>query len=117
MVEIYPILIKEYIKSPPQDEAIVNKINKNGFSQKTIEFKKQKRNISYNINYSNIVFSTTTEKLLLKLIIRNEWKKVYKNLIQSLKSFEGSSKEEEDYKLQYNRRERVCKCIHNNKIA
>ena len=106
MIEIFPILINEYIKNPPQDEVVSNK--KTGSSQKAIEFKKQKRNISYNVNYSNAVFTTTTEKTILKLIIRNEWKNVNINYIQSLKSFDGDAQEEDEYKKQYYRKEKVC---------
>ncbi|ORX80135.1 hypothetical protein BCR32DRAFT_269023 [Anaeromyces robustus] len=94
MTEIYPILIDEYIKLPPQDEVIINKKNN---LQKTTDMKKQK--ISYNVNYNNIVFATTTEKMVLKIIIKNEWRKIYKTIDKSVSNFEGGIQEKMEYKL------------------
>jgi len=105
MIEIYPLLIYEYIKNPPQDVVLLNK--KNVPSQKSNDIKNQRRNIRYNIRYSNLVFTNTTEKLLLKLIVRNEWKKVSEKISHSLSSYEGNLQEQALYKLSIERKEKV----------
>ncbi|OUM69356.1 hypothetical protein PIROE2DRAFT_2649 [Piromyces sp. E2] len=105
MFEIYPILINEYIKHPPQDEVSLNK--KNGSPQKSNDMNKQKRNINYNIKYSNLVFTNSTEKMVLKLIIKKEWNKINKKIIHLLSSFEGDIQDRALYKLSIERKEKV----------
>ncbi|ORX43353.1 hypothetical protein BCR36DRAFT_360975, partial [Piromyces finnis] len=101
MIEIYPILIKEYLRYTPKEVIL----NKKVIIQKSNDIK-QKRSISYNINYSNLVFTTTTEKTLLKLIINSEWKKINMKINDSLKNFEGNLKEQNQYKLLIERKEK-----------
>eukprot|EP00833_Pecoramyces_ruminatium_P018554 jgi/Orpsp1_1/1192586/evm.model.d7180000094446.1 len=103
MIEVFPVLINEYIKSPPQDE---NALLKKNNTQKTSDFKKQKRNIKYNISYNNIVFTTTTEKLVLKLIIRKAWKDIKNKYNKSTNSYVGDVQEQIKQKLLFERTEK-----------
>jgi len=101
MKELYPVLINEYIKSPPSD------IQKRNNNQKVNDFKRQKRNIIYNISYNNIVFTTTTEKLVLKIIVRAKWKKFNENYNKSENNIEENIQERNKRKLQLEKKKKV----------